>query len=106
MRRIGRVFQIIGFLGWFAWEIFRANLRVAFDVITPEHYMHPGIVAVPLDAKTDLEITFLGAVISLTPGSLVLDVSSDRKVMFVHAMYLTDIDEFKDAESRLLKVMR
>lgn len=101
-----RLFNAIAFLIYFGWEIFMSNLRVAYDVLTPQHYMHPGILAIPLDAKTDLEITMLANMISLTPGTLSLDVSSDRKVLFVHAMYLEEVEEFKKFERRLLKVLR
>ena len=99
------------FVGFFFWELVSANLRVAFDVLTPGFAMRPRIVAVPLDARTDAEITALSYLISLTPGSLSLDVSSDRRVLFVHAMYAQDADacrrEIKEGlERRLLAVMR
>ena len=94
------------FLAYFFWELFLANLRVAYDVVTVKHFMHPGILAIPLDAKTDLEITVLANMISLTPGTLSLDVSSDRQVLYVHAMYLGEIQKFKEFEQRLLRVLR
>jgi multicomponent Na+:H+ antiporter subunit E len=106
-----KVRQVFTFVGFFFWELVSANLRVAFDVLTPGFAMRPRIVAVPLDARTDAEITALSYLISLTPGSLSLDVSSDRRVLFVHAMYAQDADacrrEIKEGlERRLLAVMR
>lgn len=107
-----RVFpQLISFGFFFLYELFKANIQVAFDVITIKHYMKPGIVKYPLDAKTDVEITFLANLISLTPGTLSLDVSNDKKVMFIHAMYVEDEQQFIDNikngfERRLLKIMR
>lgn len=104
-------FKIFGFLGFFLYELLKANLQVAYDVITPTFYMKPGIVKVPLDAKTDLEITLLANVISLTPGTLSLDVSSDRKWLYVHGMFVTDKEKFvrdikEGFEKRLLAIMR
>lgn len=93
-------------LAYFTWEVIAANLRVAYDVVTVKHFMRPGILAIPLEAETDLEITVLANMISLTPGTLSLDVSSDRKVLFVHAMYLSDVEEFKKVERRLLRALR
>jgi multicomponent Na+:H+ antiporter subunit E len=95
----------------FLWELLLANLRVAWDVITPRPRMRPGVVAVPLTARTDVEITMLANMISLTPGTHSLDVSSDRRFLFVHAMYLHDRDRLvrgiKDGfERRLLQVLR
>lgn len=72
----------------FLWEVFKSNLRVAWDVITPNRFRKPGIVAVPLDAKSDLEIAVLANLITLTPGSLCLDVSEDRRTLYVHAMFV------------------
>lgn len=65
----------IRFRGYFLWQLLLSNLRVAYDVITPRLYMRPGILAVPLDAEIDLEITLLANLITLTPGTLSLDVS-------------------------------
>jgi multicomponent Na+:H+ antiporter subunit E len=57
--------------------------------------MRPAIVAIPLDLRGDLEITLLANLITLTPGTLSLDVSSDKRVLYVHSMYVTDIAAFR-----------
>jgi multicomponent Na+:H+ antiporter subunit E len=95
----------------FLWELLVASLRVAHDVVTPTHYSRPGVIAVPLDARTDVEVTALANLISLTPGTLSLDVSPDRRVLYIHAMFVDDPDtvrrEIKDGlERRLLEVTR
>ncbi|MFN4198925.1 MAG: Na+/H+ antiporter subunit E [Flavobacterium sp.] len=103
--------SVIRFFFFFIYELIKANIQVAYDVITPTFYMKPGIVSVPLDAKTDLEITLLANVISLTPGTLSLDVSDDKKVLYVHAMYVRDKDVFIQSikngfEKKLLNITR
>ncbi len=103
--------RIIGFFFFFLWEMVKANIQVAIEVITPTHNMKPGIVSVPLDAKTDVEITFLANLITLTPGTLSLDVSTDRKVLYVHSMYVHNKQEFindikNGFEKRLLAILR
>ena len=79
---------------WFAmvflWEVLKANGRVAWDVVTPKKLRSPGIVAVPLDARTDWEIAILANLITLTPGSLCLDISKDRGTLYVHEMFVYD----------------
>lgn len=110
-RYFTRIPKVIRFILFFLFELIKANLQVAYDVVTPTFYMRPGIIAVPLDAKTDMEITILANVISLTPGSLSLDVSDDKKVLYVHSMYVKDKDSFihsiKDGfERRLLDITR
>jgi multicomponent Na+:H+ antiporter subunit E len=103
--------QIARFAGYFSREMLLANLRVAYDVITPGYHMRPAIVAVPLDAKTDAEITMLANLITVTPGSFSLEVSDDRTVLYVHAMYVDDPASFrreiKDGfERRVLELLR
>ncbi|MGM0571669.1 Na+/H+ antiporter subunit E [Marinobacter sp.] len=106
-KRIGRC---IAFVGYFVIALFKANFRVAYDVATPVWYMKPGVIGLPLEARTDTEIMFLSSLISLTPGTLSLDVSDDRKVLYIHAMFLQDEEalrnELKDLEARLLGIMR
>ena len=89
------LFRLFGFLFFFLWELVKSNLRVAVDVVTPKHRMKPGVVAVPLDVDKDEEITLLANLISLTPGTLSLDVSDDKKVLYVHAMYVEDPEAFR-----------
>ncbi|MBI5446033.1 MAG: Na+/H+ antiporter subunit E [Deltaproteobacteria bacterium] len=87
---LGRVRAAARFLLFFVRELVAANLRVAHDVLTPRHHMTPGIVAVPLDLDSDLEITVLATLITLTPGTLSLHVAADRRTLYVHAMYIDD----------------
>jgi multicomponent Na+:H+ antiporter subunit E len=84
------VWRGIAFAIYYVWELILSSVRVAYDVLTPRLRAEPGIVAVPLDARTDTEITVLANLISLTPGTLSLDVSEDRRTLYVHAMYLDD----------------
>lgn len=95
----------------FLWHLLIANFRVAADVLSPSHRMRPAVIAVPLDVTTDQEITLLANMITLTPGSLTLDVSKDRRVLYVHVAYAADVErarrEIKDSyEAPLLRVTR
>ncbi|WP_081208537.1 Na+/H+ antiporter subunit E [Salegentibacter sediminis] len=103
--------KLIAFVFYFLIELVKANLQVAYEVSTPNLKMKPGIVKVPLDIQSDIGITLLANMISLTPGTLSLDVSNDKKVLFVHAMYITDKEEFIQGikngfEKRLLDIFK
>lgn len=107
----GKLLAIAGFVIFFLRELVIANLRVAHDVLTPRHHMTPGIVAVPLDLKSDPQITLLATLITLTPGTLSLNVSDDRRTLYVHAMYVDDptelVREIKNGfEKRVMEVFR
>ncbi len=85
-----RVWRVLRLILLFIYELVISSFQVVWDVITPTHLSSPGIIAVPLDAETDEEILLVANLISLTPGSLSLDVSPDRKTLYVHAMFVDD----------------
>ena len=91
----GRFARGVSLALFFLWELVISSFRVAWDVISPRPYMDPAIIAVPLDLETDAEITLLANLISLTPGTLSLDVSKDKKTLFVHGMHVDDPDELR-----------
>jgi len=86
---------------------------VAYDVLTRTSHLNPAIIAIPLDAESDREIVTLAVLITLTPGTLSLRVSEDRRTLYVHEMYITggDVEEarrkIKDGyERRVLDLSR
>ena len=93
---VGRIHRIVGLVAYFLWELMKANLRLALDVATPHFHMTPGIIALPLDATEDSQILLLSMLINTTPGSVALDVSSDRKILYVHVMYMETPDAARD----------
>jgi multicomponent Na+:H+ antiporter subunit E len=106
-----KVPKVLSFLLFYAKEMLLANLRVARDVIAIRRRSRPGIVAVPLELSTDLEITVLVTLIALTPGTMALDVSSDRRVLYVHAMFVDSADALRamikrDLERRVKELFR
>lgn len=98
-------------LVYFAYEMIISVARVVWDVVTPTHLSQPDIVYVPLDVDSDLEITLLANMVSLTPGTLSLDVTPDKKHLIVHAMFAPEheavIRGIKNGlEQRILEVTR
>lgn len=106
-----KFYRLITFFFFYLWELILANYRVVVDVLTAKHLMKPGIVAIPLEAKTDLEILILSNLITMTPGTISLDVSDDCKTLFLHVMYIDNLEEFRrsvknDFEKRVLELLR
>ena len=102
---------LVQFVAFYVLEVIRSNIRVAVDVATPTSLAHPAIVAVPLDAHTAAEITLLSNLITMTPGSLSVDVADDRSVIYVHSMFVDDVEAFRrsikdDLERRVLELLR
>ena len=95
MTPLARIAKLLSFAWFYLWDVIRSNVRVAYDVLTPRHRMKPGIIAVPLGEMTDRQLFLLANLLTMTPGSLTLDVSSDRRTLYVHAMYVNDPEELR-----------
>lgn len=103
--------QAVEFALFFAKELSLSTLRVARDVLTLRPRMRPAVLAVPLDAETDAEITLLANLITLTPGTLTLDLSPGRRTLYVHKMFVDDpetaVRDLKSGfERRVLELLR
>ncbi len=105
-RRTMRALLLAGFV---ARELVIANLRVALDVLRPISRLRPAVVAVPLDVTSDGEILLLSMLINITPGSVTLDLSEDRRTLYVHVMHVTTTDQsrldIKDGFERRVKLL-
>jgi multicomponent Na+:H+ antiporter subunit E len=79
----------------FIYELVLSAWRVAVIVLSPRMDLKPGIIAYPLKVDRDFEITILANLITLTPGTLSVDVSDDRRILYVHAIDASDPDATK-----------
>lgn len=87
-----RARRVISLLLLFVYELVLSAWKVAVIVLSPRMDLKPGIFAYPLKVDRDFEITMLANLISLTPGTLSIDVSEDRRTLYVHAMDASDPD--------------
>jgi multicomponent Na+:H+ antiporter subunit E len=76
-------------------ELIKANLSVLKIVISPGLRVRSGVIAVPTELRTDVALTLLANMITLTPGTLTLDISADRRYLFVHTLNLDDPEDVK-----------
>lgn len=108
---IRKVWRILELFVFFLREMVISNVRVAIDVLRPTAALRPGIIAVPLDAQSDAEITLLVNLVMLTPGTLAIDVTADRRVLYLHTMNADNPDAVRAQikggfERRVLGVLR
>ncbi|MBN1889022.1 MAG: Na+/H+ antiporter subunit E [Thermoflexales bacterium] len=106
-----KVGQVVRFLVFFLYELVVASVQIAGLVLKPRLDIHPGVVAVPLDARTHFEVMLVANLISLTPGTLSLELSPDDRVLYVHGIDVRDGKEFvrkikSGLEARALEVAR
>jgi multicomponent Na+:H+ antiporter subunit E len=90
-----RVLQVIGLVSFCIWAIILANIAIAQVVLTRKIALYPGIVAIPLDVRSDAAITLLAFLITLIPGTVSLGTSDDRSMLYVHSILVYDADGFR-----------
>ena len=106
-----KVRAVVALAGFLFVAFIRANVRMAADVLRFRPVLTPGIVAIPLEARDDYEILLLATLINLTPGTIAVDVSSDRSTLYLHVMHLSDPDAIREEiktsfERRVLDILR
>ena len=95
-----RYFWLIVYIIIFIWECVKANFDVAYRVLHPAMPIKPGIVRIRSVLKTDTGRTVLANSITLTPGTLTMEVTDDG-TFYVHLLSVRTVDEEAAAEQIL-----
>ncbi|MGP4067653.1 Na+/H+ antiporter subunit E [Halobacillus sp. B29] len=106
-----RVWKFVKLMLLFLRELVLSNIDIVKVVYKPKLDIEPGIFALPIDLKSNFEITLLANLITLTPGTLSIAVSDDHTKIYVHAMDLPDVEksinEIKETfEKAIMEVTR
>lgn len=109
-----RAYDLLYFIGYVWWAIVVSNLSLAKVVLQPRLRLDPGIIGVPLTVSTGLEIMILASVITLTPGTISVDLgrnAQQEQVLYVHNLTVGDPEAFRQSvkntfERLLLRVTR
>lgn len=110
-RRVAvRGWRVVRFLLFFGWEFLRANVEVLWEIVAPQRRSVPAIIAVPLRSRTGREIVTMANLITLTPGTLTLEVALDPPTLYVHGMFAPDaatfVAQLHQLETRMLAALR
>ena len=101
-----KVLRLLSFTGYFFKILIQSNLQVAREVITPGLGMSPRFIRFPVAGLSDFELTSFANTITLTPGTLSVDVSPDGSYLYVHCMYAKDPQQAADDLRSLLDRMK
>ena len=91
-----KVVSVVKLILIFSRELIIANLDVFKTILRPKLELTPGIFTYETSLKKDWEITLLSIMITLTPGTLVMDISPDNKTLYIHALNIREINEMID----------
>jgi len=111
MTRITRTRLAVGLAWLFVIELLKSAWSVARTVVRPRMELAPGIIAYPLRVESDVGITLLANLITLTPGTLSVDVSEDRRYLYIHALDCSDPEALRQDiangfERRIMEVFQ
>lgn len=90
-----RVWLVLGLILLFLKELLLSVLRVAWLVVQPSQNYRPSFISFPLTVDRPYEITLLANLITLTPGTLSVDVSDDKKTLYIHCIDVDDPDALR-----------
>lgn len=102
-----KVYYIFSFIGFYLLKLIQSNIVIAYDILTPKMSTNPGLIEVPLTLKSDFGLLLFSNLLSMTPGTLVIDITETRDIALVHVLYLTssaeilvEINEIQDKIGR------
>ena len=108
--------RVVWFMLWFFWQQTTTSAKVVRDAFLPHAAIEPGFVRLTTRCRTELEVTVLSSLITLTPGTLTLgahhpgDGDGDGWEIVVHGMYFPDPDDLtaslQDMENHMLTAFR
>jgi multicomponent Na+:H+ antiporter subunit E len=109
-RALARSRRIAAFSTAYLLRFLRANYEVAREVVTPGNGLAPAVVEVPLLSRSPFEIASFTSLVTLTPGTMALQLSDDRSRLTVHGMHVADPEAFRadlrGLEERMLRAWR
>lgn len=87
-----RLYWMIRLFFIFIIELIKANLEVVRIVVSPKIDIHPGFYAYPNDLEEEWEVALLSTLITLTPGTVVVAISEDYSIIYIHGLDMEDAD--------------
>lgn len=93
MKLILKPYYIVTFILFYLYKLVEANLYIAYDILTPRLRIKPGFIKVPLTLKSNFGLLLFSNLLSMTPGSLSIDITDDKKTILVHVLYETTQDD-------------
>ncbi|MCZ7529896.1 MAG: Na+/H+ antiporter subunit E [Acidimicrobiia bacterium] len=96
-----RPLRAIGFVFFFAWELIKATMAVAWEIITPGSTIEQGIIGIDVLGASDTLVTLVANFITLTPGTLTVEVVRHPTRLYIHVLHLRDVEAVRADVQRL-----
>lgn len=96
-----RPFAAVRLLGYFTWKLVEASGRLTWEIFTPRNHVNAAVVSVPLQCRIPGVATVVANMVSLTPGTVTIDIDEDEMVLFIHVLHLRTVEEERAEVLRL-----
>jgi len=110
MKLVIKIYLIISFLFYYLYKVVQANMYIAYDIITPKSFANPEFIWIPIRVQSDIEVLLLSNLITMTPGTLTIEVTDDKKKILIHSLYNDAegkvVDEINEMQNRIMKLTR
>ena len=102
MKVFRKIYYFILFPGFYLVKLISANLFIAYDILTPRMRTNPGMIEVELNLTSDFGILLFSNLVSMTPGTLSMDLDKEKRKLLVHLLYM---DRREATEKELGRIM-
>jgi multicomponent Na+:H+ antiporter subunit E len=98
-----KIIYLIEFLWVYLGELTKSNILVAFEALRPQFTMKPGFIKIPVEFHNDDALLLLANLITMTPGTVTIDISDDKKYLYAHGLFVSDPDIACEEIKRILE---
>jgi multicomponent Na+:H+ antiporter subunit E len=102
MNLLKRTYYFLIFLGFYLGKLLKANIFIAYDILTPKMMINPGFTRIRLELSSNFGLLLLSNLVSMTPGTLSMDIDRDREYLEVHLLYM---DRKEATEQEVVEIM-
>jgi len=106
LRLLKKIYYALIFLGFYLYKLVEANFFMAWDILTPKMLDQPGFIDVELNLESETGMLMLSNLVSMTPGTLVVDANLQKKLLKVHVLYLRDETKEREEIMRFQKMIK
>lgn len=92
---IKKAYWMLLFIGFYIISVIKANFYLAWDILTPRMMMNPGLISIQLDLESRSALLLFSNLVSMTPGTLVIDLDPEKNEAAVHVLYLRDEEKIR-----------
>ncbi len=109
MKIIKKIYFAIEFILFYLFQLVQSNIYIAYDILTPQIKSTPDIMKVPVNIKSDFGLLVFTNLLSMTPGTLTIDISPDKKELLVHVLYSKNkeavMHEISEIQQKIKKII-